>query len=203
MYDLEAIRSHISLVALAEEAGAVFDNRLSSHCPLPRHAGDRSSLAFTIYDNGRRWKGHSACPADANGGDVIQSYMLWKDVDFKTACAELSARIGASPVQPTHPEPAPASSRLSPSPPAEKWRCHAEQFITWQRPTFQAKPGQGLDNIWKRSVDCPPKPSARFSWATTRPTSMMPLLAGGWMAARSSCRAGSSFPVLHSSNPGT
>jgi hypothetical protein len=32
---------------------------------------------------------------------------------------------------------------------------------------------------------------------------MMPLLAGGWMAARSSCRAGSSFPVLHSSNPGT
>jgi hypothetical protein len=141
MYDLEAICSQISLVALAEKAGAVFDNRLSSHCPLPRHGGDRSSLAFTIYDNGRRWKCHSSCPADANGGDVIQFYMLWKDVDFKTACAELSARIGASTGQPSHPEPASISAQTPLSPPDEGWRCRAEQFITWAEANLSGKAG--------------------------------------------------------------
>lgn len=97
MYDLEHIRQSISLIALAEEAGAKFDDahRLQSRCPLPRHAGDRSSLAFSIYDNGRRWKCHSACPEDASSGDVISFYMAWKEVDFKTAAAELSERIGS------------------------------------------------------------------------------------------------------------
>ena len=94
MYDLETIRSRVSLVALAEDAGAVFDHRLSSQCPLPHHAGDRSSRAFTIYANGRKWKCHSSCPADANGGDVIDFYCFWKGVDFKTAVAELSQRVG-------------------------------------------------------------------------------------------------------------
>ncbi len=117
MYDTETIRKSISLIALAEEAGAVFDDahHLRSHCPLPRHAGDRSSLAFVIYDNGRKWKCHSACPEGSSGGDVISFYMAWKQVDFKTAVKELSERIGIHPFPirtktipklPTPPQPA-------------------------------------------------------------------------------------------------
>src|SRR5512133_3258617 len=66
MFDLENIRTRISLPTLAEEAGARFDNphRLTSHCPLPKHAGDRSSKAFTIFNNGLKWKCHSSCPSD-------------------------------------------------------------------------------------------------------------------------------------------
>jgi hypothetical protein len=71
MTDLETIRQRVSLTALAEAAGAEFDNRLRSVCPLPGHQGDRSSRAFSIYDKGRRWKCHSSCPPDASGGDVI------------------------------------------------------------------------------------------------------------------------------------
>jgi hypothetical protein len=98
MNNTENIRNSISLVALAEEAGAEFSDahHLRSRCPLPRHAGDRSSLAFSIYDNGRKWKCHSACPEDASGGDVVSFYMAWKQVDFKTAVQELSERVGVS-----------------------------------------------------------------------------------------------------------
>jgi hypothetical protein len=140
MYDLEEICSRVSLVALAEEAGAVFDNRLSSHCPLPRHAGDRSSLAFTIYDNGHRWKCHSSCPANANGGDVIQFYMLWKDVDFQSACAELSARMGESNTQLSTPKPVPVSLTTLPG---EQWRLRAEQFISWAEANLAGEVGSG------------------------------------------------------------
>lgn len=162
MYNLEAIRSQISLTALAEEAGAVFDNRLSSRCPLPRHGGDRSSLAFTVYDNGRRWKCHSACPADANGGDVIQFYMLWKDVDFKTACTELSARIGASLAQHSHPGPAPVSPRTPTSPPDEKWICRAEQFVTWAETNLSGKAGEGARNYLEKERGLSPETQRAF-----------------------------------------
>jgi len=162
MYDLEAIRSGISLVALAEEAGAVFDHRLSSHCPLPRHAGDRSSQAFAIFDNGRRWKCHSSCPQDANGGDVIQFYMLWKSVDFKTACAELSARIGVSTAQRSHPEPAPVSTGTPPSPPNEKWRCRAEQFISWAEANLSGKAGEGARTYLEKERGLSPETQRAF-----------------------------------------
>lgn len=92
MHDLEEIRCKISLIALAEQAGARFQsaNRLSSCCPLPRHAGDRSNpTAFHIYQDGRMWKCFSSCPEGANGGDVIAFYMALKEVDFKTAVEEL------------------------------------------------------------------------------------------------------------------
>jgi hypothetical protein len=126
MYDLEAVRSSISLVALAEEAGAVFDHRLSSQCPLPRHAGDRSSRAFTIYENGSKWKCHSSCPSDANGGDVIDFYCFWKGVDFKTAVAELSQRAGleaTSEIVPIQTIP-PASVKPNPA-----WHARAEKKL--------------------------------------------------------------------------
>src|ERR1700690_4655740 len=46
MTQIDEIRQCISLIALAEEAGAKFSDvhRLQSRCPFPRHAGVRSSL---------------------------------------------------------------------------------------------------------------------------------------------------------------
>jgi len=162
MYDLEEIRSRVSLVTLAEEAGALFDNRLSSHCPLPRHAGDRSSLAFTIYDNGRRWKCHSSCPTYANGGDVIQFYMLWKDLDFKTACAELSARIGASASLPAVPRPASVSLTRIPSPPNGQWRLRAEQFITSAEANLASDIGSGAREYLDKERGLSPETQRAF-----------------------------------------
>ena len=130
MFDLETIRTKISLTALAEEAGAHFDSpqRLISRCPLPRHTGDRSSKAFVIYDQGRKWKCHSSCPADASGGDVFAFYMAWKGVDFKTAMAELAERGGGVSAPPSA-----ASTRIEPAPTAPDpcWQARAKQFIAW------------------------------------------------------------------------
>jgi len=140
MYDLEAVRSSISLVTLAEEAGAVFDHRLSSQCPLPRHAGDRSSRAFRIYENGRRWKCYSSCPADANGGDVIDFYRFWKGVDFKTAVAELSQRAGLESRSEKPPVPTVPSAPVKPDP---AWHARAEQFIVWAEKNLRGESGAG------------------------------------------------------------
>ncbi len=129
MTNLDEIRQCISLIALAEEAGAEFSDihQLRSRCPLPRHAGDRSSLAFAIYDNGQKWKCHSACPEDASGGDVISFYMAWKRVDFKTAVKELAERIGprSIPLKRTSiPKPVvPPQSAL--------WSERAEEFVSF------------------------------------------------------------------------
>ncbi|HNT53846.1 MAG TPA: CHC2 zinc finger domain-containing protein [Anaerolineaceae bacterium] len=152
MVDLEEIRSKVSLVALAEQAGAHFKdaNHLVSHCPLPRHAGDRSSMAFTIYDNGRRWKCHSACPPDANGGDVIGFYMAWKGVDFKTALADLTERAGlkderhlTQQLEPPSPAVQPLSSPVEPDP---TWRNRAEQFIAYAEQSLTGASGAGARN---------------------------------------------------------
>lgn len=128
MYDLDEIRSRISLIALAEEAGAKFSDahRLRSHCPLPLHGGDRSSLAFTIYENGRKWKCHSSCPSGANGGDVISFYMAWKGVDFKTAVQELSEWIGSTHLPQLIPAPKP-KQWIQP----QQWTIRAERFVSF------------------------------------------------------------------------
>jgi DNA primase len=138
MQNLEEIRQRVSLTALAEAAGAEFDSRLRSVCPLPGHQGDRSSRAFSVYDNGRRWKCHSSCPPDASGGDVIAFYMAWKEVDFKTAIQELG---GDAPERATS---APASVSLSlstPQPPTQAWSERAGQFITWAEANLDKHPG--------------------------------------------------------------
>jgi DNA primase len=128
MQDVDDIREKISLVALAEEAGAKFSDaqRLRSHCPLPLHGGDRSSLAFTIYENGRKWKCHSSCPSDANGGDVIAFYMAWKGVDFKTSVQELSEWTGSAHLP--QPMPAPQPKQWVQPP---QWVARAEQFVSF------------------------------------------------------------------------
>lgn len=135
MFDLEEIRTRVSLVALAEKAGAQFDHptRLASHCPLPGHKGDRSSKAFTIYAEGRKWKCHSSCPEGSNGGDVIAFYMALNAVDFKTAVQELAELAGLSP-QSQKPAAAPAPlQRPQPLPqgPGPAWRLRAGRFIAW------------------------------------------------------------------------
>ena len=125
MQNLDAIRQRVSLITLAEMAGAKFNNNHSfkSQCPLPRHAGDRSSLAFVIYDNGQKWKCHSACPSDANGGDVISFYMAWKNVDFKIAIQELSEWTGTLPAAP---KPAPKQWTQP-----QQWRIRAAEFLEY------------------------------------------------------------------------
>ena len=134
---------------LAEESGARFKdaNHLASPCPLPRHAGDRSSLAFTIYNNGQRWKCHSACPPDANGGDIFTFYMAWKGVDFKTAVAELAERAGVmdEPSQSQRLELPPQVERPLPLPvePAPAWRSRAEQFIVFAEQNLAGESGAG------------------------------------------------------------
>lgn len=142
MYDLEGIRQKISLVALAEEAGAHFDTHLRSPCPLPQHAGDRSSKSFCIYEQGTRWKCFSSCPHNANGGDVIAFYMAWKGVDFKTALAELAARVGIEPGNARAPA-IPAVSRSPPPivPPLSAWRERARRFVAWAEANLAAHPG--------------------------------------------------------------
>jgi hypothetical protein len=159
MYDLETIRSRISLVALAEEAGAVFDHRLSSHCPLPRHEGDRSSLAFTIYDNGRKWKCHSSCPADANGGDVIDFYRFWKGVDFKTAVAELSQRVGLEMKSQITPIPTVSPAPAKPTP---AWRARAEQFVVWAENNLWEEGGAGAWAYLKQERGLSPETCKAF-----------------------------------------
>ena len=143
MYDLETIRNTISLAALAEEAGAKFDHphRLISRCPLPKHAGDRSSKAFTVFDNGRKWKCHSSCPADANSGDVFSFYMAWKEVEFKTAVAELAERTNLAPN--SQPKATARQAEIAPAPtaPEPAWRARAEQFITWAESNLAAHAG--------------------------------------------------------------
>ncbi len=136
MYDLETIRDKTSLAALAEEAGALFDNpnRLMSRCPLPRHAGDRSSKALTIFKNKKgewKWKCHSACPSDANGGDVFTFYMAWKGVDFKTALAELAERTNVTSDAPVHLHGAKSELLPAPAAPLPTWCARAEQFVAW------------------------------------------------------------------------
>jgi len=136
MYNLDTIRNNISLAALAEEAGAQFDNpnRLVSRCPLPRHAGDRSSKALTIFKNKKeewKWKCHSACPSDANGGDVFTFYMAWKGVDFKAALAELAERTNVTSDIPAHQQGAKNEFLVAPAAPSPVWCARAEQFVAW------------------------------------------------------------------------
>jgi len=126
MTDLNEIRQRISLTTLAEEAGAKFDsNRTRSICPLPLHAGDRTSKSFVIYDSGRRWRCHSSCPSDANGGDVISFYMAWKQVDFKTAAHELSECTGS-----TVSKPVPMTAPKQYVQPIE-WKKRAAEFVAY------------------------------------------------------------------------
>jgi hypothetical protein len=133
MTDLNELCQRVSLVSLAEEAGANFDSsHTRSVCPLPLHSGDRSSRSFVIYDNGRKWKCHSSCPSDMNGGDVISFYMAWKQVDFKTAVQELSERAGTI----STPAKQVVASLPKPYTPPHQWKKRAVEFIKYAEQNF-------------------------------------------------------------------
>jgi hypothetical protein len=147
MYDLEEIRRKVSLIALAEQAGARFQsaNRLSSCCPLPRHAGDRSNpTAFHIYQDGRMWKCFSSCPEEANGGDVIAFYMALKEVDFKTAVEELAELAEVAPDHSKTPHRLASRQPLikpTPTGPTSAWLARARRFIQWAQQNLNGDAG--------------------------------------------------------------
>ncbi len=131
MTDLNELRHRISLQSLAEAAGARFEGHgRRSHCPLPKHAGDRSGRSFVLYDNGSKWKCHSSCPPDASGGDVLSFYMAWKDVDFKTALRELSGWTGGPLPLPLPPVPV-SPNPAGPPPQPLEWRRRAAEFVAF------------------------------------------------------------------------
>jgi DNA primase len=86
-----------------------------------------------IYDNGQKWKCHSSCPSDANGGDVISFYMAWKGVDFKTAVKELSELGGGVPA------PAPKATARQETCQPEQWRQRATEFIAYAERNLDTK----------------------------------------------------------------
>jgi CHC2 zinc finger len=156
MYDLEEIHRKVSLIDLAEKAGARFQssNRLSSCCPLPRHAGDRSNpTAFHIYQDGRRWKCFSSCPDGAKGGDVIDFYMAWKEVDFKVAIKELAELAEVVP-DPDRVSRASSSRQLPikpvPTGPTLAWQARASQFIAWAQQNLRNSDGLSARDYLER-----------------------------------------------------
>lgn len=148
MYDLDEIRRKVSLVAMAEEAGARFQSahKLKSCCPMPKHAGDRDNPnAFQIYDGGMKWKCFTSCPEGANGGDVIAFYMALKEVDFKTAIKELAELADVASENPkTPPNTATRQPPIKPAPtgPTPAWQERARQFITWTQQNLNSSTGQ-------------------------------------------------------------
>ena len=85
MYNPELIKQQHDLIALAEQAGAVFhrsNGEYRSHCPL--HGGDNSS-AFAVYeDHGeQRW---ICFTKDCGQGDLISFVEKWQGLDFQGAC---------------------------------------------------------------------------------------------------------------------
>lgn len=149
--DIEALLRRVDLAALAEAAGARFDGRRSSHCPL--HGGDNPT-AFHIYpgaDGRQRWHCFTQCPPGRNGGDALAFWMAWRKVDFPTALRELAAWAGAG-----IPAPVRASLRAvgagagaeasaeagtgasalaeclaATALPGPQWRARAERFTAW------------------------------------------------------------------------
>lgn len=146
MVDIEALLRRVDLAALAEAAGARFDGRRSSHCPL--HGGDNPT-AFHIYtgaDGRQRWHCFTRCQPGRNDGDALAFWRAWRQVDFPTALRELAAwaeggacsaaslrgalasfregRAGAD----LPPEPAPPYPALPPGP---VWCARAERFTAW------------------------------------------------------------------------
>jgi hypothetical protein len=144
--DTTILLREIDLKALAEEAGAQFNNSNSSRCPL--HNGNNPH-AFHIYrgqDGIQHYHCFTNCPEGANGGDAIAFYMRWKQVDFKQALLDLGRRVGLD----NQPAPGPARNKPTPvahpmidvpgEPPCEQWRSRALQFVNYAALELAARP---------------------------------------------------------------
>jgi len=139
MIDIKLILEKTDLIALAEEAGAQFNSSHSSRCPI--HHGNNPT-AFHVYrtqDGLEYYHCFTNCPEGANGGDAVTFYMRWKQVDFKTAVAELAQRAGIvnGNGQRTDPRPAKPVARVlidqPDEPPCETWRARAITFVNYSQ----------------------------------------------------------------------
>ncbi len=134
MIDIAQLLKTVDLINLAEQAGARFNNRHSSRCPL--HNGNNQN-AFHIYygqDGIARYHCFTNCPDGANGGNSIDFYMRWRQVDFKTAVKELSNMYNINAptqlmVDTTIVRPAEIDS--APVPPSDQWQARASAFVSY------------------------------------------------------------------------
>ena len=132
--DITQLLKTIDLHILAEQAGARFNGRHSSHCPL--HNGNNLN-AFHIYygqDGVMRYHCFTNCPEGANGGNAISFYMRWRQVDFKTAVADLSrmfnVQVGSTTLmQAEHVKPSEIDP--TPVPPSDQWKARAAAFVSY------------------------------------------------------------------------
>jgi DNA primase len=152
MIDIKLILEKTDLIALAEEAGAQFNSNHSSRCPI--HHGNNPT-AFHVYrsDDGlERYHCFTNCPEGANGGDAIAFYMRWRQVDFKTAVAELAQRAGIVNGNGQRPEPRPAKpvARVlvdqPDEPPCETWRARALAFSAYTQCELWKGTAQGAQD---------------------------------------------------------
>src|SRR4030042_2003725 len=132
--DITQLLKTIDLHVLAEQAGARFNGRHSSRCPL--HNGNNLN-AFHIYygqDGIMRYHFFTNCPEGANGGNAINFYMRWRQLDFKTAVRDLSSMfnirvpttmlVNTEYIKPSEIDPAPV-------PPSDPWKSRAAAFVSY------------------------------------------------------------------------
>jgi len=94
-----------------------------------------------------KWKCHSSCPSDANGGDVIAFYMAWKGVDFKMAVEELAEWSGSAVSSQPLPAPQP-----KPKAQPQQWCERAEQFVSFAEENLQRDKGAQEYLIYERGL---------------------------------------------------
>jgi hypothetical protein len=131
--DITQLLKTIDLHVLAENAGARFNGRHSSRCPL--HNGNNLN-AFHIYygqDGIMRYHCFTNCPEGANGGNAINFYMRWRQVDFKTAVDDLSrmfnVQVESTSIQAEHIKPSEIDP--APIPPSAQWKSRAAAFVSY------------------------------------------------------------------------
>ena len=94
------------------------------------------------------WHCFTNCPQDANSGNVIDFYMYWQNVDFKTALHALAARAGLTPGDYAPATPAARAPRSAGggnrvprvSPPPEDWQHRAHAFVTYAQEQLTTHP---------------------------------------------------------------
>lgn len=96
MFDINAIIEKADLVELVEHAGGNPHKSGSElRCACPIHGGHDEN-AFSIYDNGHKWKCFSG---DCGRGDAIDFVMIWQGFDFKRACSFLGGDTASDAVE--------------------------------------------------------------------------------------------------------
>lgn len=136
--DVQALVQQVDLMALAQAAGATFDGRHSSRCPL--HQGDNPH-AFHVYQRDGVWRWHCFTGCQA-GGDAVEFVKRWRRTDFKGAVEELERWIGGAVAAPAASSERQADAARESAAPSETWRERAQAFISWAQ-----------DQLWMGASD--------------------------------------------------